>query len=89
MRTRTLVDGLKNSQKIRVIIDGFGIYTTVGGVSSVFAHHSLKQAAFDGLFRLSNDRYFAKRANEELPTMVSMKSMNTTQIAKQVQIDLI
>jgi hypothetical protein len=41
------------------------------------------------LLRLSSDRYFAERANKELPTMVSMKSMNTTQIAKQVQIDLI
>jgi len=89
MRTKTLIDGFKNSQKIRVIIDGFGIYTTVGGVASVFASHSLKQAAYDGLFRLSSDRYFAKRANETLPTMVSMTSMNTTQTAKQVQIDLL
>ena len=89
MRTKTLVDGLKNSQKIRVIIDGFGIYTTVGNIFNVYAHHSLKQASWDGLLRLSSDRYFAERANKELPTMVSIKSMNTTQIAKQVQIDLI
>jgi len=89
MRTKTLIHGFKNSQKIRVIIDGFGIYTTVGGVSSVFAHHSLKQAAVDGLYRLSSERYFAEIHGDTLPTMVSMKSMNTTQIAKQVQIDLI
>ena len=89
MRTKTLIDGLKNSQKIRVIIDGFGIYTTVGSIHTVYAHHSLKQAAFDGLLRLSNERYFAERANKELPTMVSMTSMNTTQIGKQVLIDLI
>jgi DNA topoisomerase-1 len=85
----TLVDGLKNSQKIRVIIDGFGIYTTVGNIFNVYAHHSLKQAAFDGLFRLSSDRYFAKRANKEMPTGIGMTSYNTTQIGKQVQIDLI
>ena len=89
MRTKTLIDGLKNSQKIRVIIDGFGIYTTVGSIFNVYAHHSLKQAAFDGLLRLSSARYFAKRANEELPTGVGMTSYNTTQIGKQVQIDLI
>ena len=89
MRTKTLIDGLKNSQKIRVIIDGFGIYTTVGNIFNVYAHHSLKQAAFDGLLRLSSNRYFAKRANEELPTGVGMTSYNTTQIGKQVQIDLI
>jgi hypothetical protein len=49
----------------------------------------LKQAAWDGLLRLSSDRYFAGRAKQELPTMVSITSMNTTQIGKQVQIDLI
>jgi hypothetical protein len=89
MRTKTLVDGLKNSQKIRVIIDGFGIYTTVGNIFNVYAHHSLKQAAWDGLLRLSSDRYFAKRANKEMPTGIGMTSYNTTQIGKQVQIDLI
>jgi len=89
MRTKTLIDGLKNSQKIRVIIDGFGIYTTVGSIFTVYAHHSLKQAAFDGLLRLSSERYYAERTKKELPTMVSMTSTNTTQIPKQVQIDLI
>ena len=89
MRTKTLIDGFKNSQKIRVIIDGFGIYTTVGGVATVFASHSLKQAAFDGLYKLSSERYYAQRHSKVPPTMVSMQSMNTTQIAKQVQIDLL
>ena len=89
MRTKTLIDGFKNSQKIRVIIDGFGIYTTVGGVSSVYANHSLTQAAIDGLYRLSSERYFAKRHGDKLPTGIGMQSYNTTQVAKQVQVDLI
>ncbi len=89
MRTKTLVDGLKNSQKIRVIIDGFGIYTTVGNIFNVYAHHSLKQAAWDGLLRLSSDRYFAKRANKEIPTGIGMTSYNTTQKGMQVQVDLL
>ena len=89
MRTKTFIDGFKNSQKIRVIIDGFGIYTTVGGVASVFATHSLRQAACDGVLRLSHLRYEAKRKGEALPTGCGMTSYNTTQIGKQVQVDLV
>ena len=37
MRTKTLINGFKNSQKIRVIIDGMGIYMTVGEISDKFA----------------------------------------------------
>ncbi len=32
MRTKRLVDGLNNSQKIRVIVNGVGFFTTVAGV---------------------------------------------------------
>jgi hypothetical protein len=32
MRTKRLIDGLNNSQKIRVIINDVGFYTTVAGV---------------------------------------------------------
>lgn len=35
MRTKSLVKGLSNSQKIRVILDGVGFYTTVKGVDSI------------------------------------------------------
>ena len=35
MRTPRLIDGLNNSQKIRVIVDGVGFYTTVGGTSDI------------------------------------------------------
>ena len=31
MRVKRLVDGLNNSQKIRVIVNGVGFYTTVAG----------------------------------------------------------
>ena len=59
MRTKTYIQGFKNSQKIRVMIDGFGIYTTVAGVPEVFATHSHRQAANDGLLRLAYMRYMA------------------------------
>lgn len=35
MRAKRLVEGLNNSQKIRVIVDGVGFYTTVGGVADM------------------------------------------------------
>ena len=35
MRTPRLIDGFNNSQKIRVIVDGVGFYTTVGGTSDI------------------------------------------------------
>jgi hypothetical protein len=31
MRTKRFIDGLNNSQKIRVIVDGVGFHTTVAG----------------------------------------------------------
>jgi hypothetical protein len=87
MRTKTLIDGLKNSQKIRVIVDGFGIYTTVSGVSSVFATYTHSQAANDALMRLSYMRYMAQKDGELVPTGLGMTSYNS-QGSTQVQIDL-
>ena len=52
MRTKTYIQGFKNSQKIRVMFEGIGVYTTVAGVSSVFATYTHSQAANDALLRL-------------------------------------
>ena len=35
MRTPRLIAGFNNSQRIRVIVDGVGFYTTVGGTSDI------------------------------------------------------
>jgi hypothetical protein len=43
MRRATVIKGLKNSQKIRVIVDGVGLDTTVGGTES-FCTTSHRQA---------------------------------------------
>lgn len=47
MRTPRLIDGFNNSQKIRVIVDGVGFYTTVGGTSDIMTrrHRMAVQAA--------------------------------------------
>lgn len=37
MRTKTVVEGLKNSQKIRIIVDGVGIYCRVKDIETMFA----------------------------------------------------
>ena len=89
MRTKTYIQGFKNSQKIRVMIDGFGIYTTVAGVPQVFATHSHRQAANDGLLRLSYMRYMAQKDGALVPTGLGMTSYNTSQVGTQVQVDLI
>jgi hypothetical protein len=35
MRTKAIIPGLKNSQKIRVIVDGVGFVTTVEGMTEM------------------------------------------------------
>jgi len=50
MRRQAVVKGFKNSQKIRVILNGVGIYMTVGDIENTFAtsahytvvHHTLE-----------------------------------------------
>jgi len=35
MRTKQVIAGLNNSQKIRIMVDGFGMYMTVRNVESI------------------------------------------------------
>jgi hypothetical protein len=44
MRRATVIRGLKNSQKIRVIVEGVGLYMTVGDTDSIFSTTSHRQA---------------------------------------------
>ena len=44
MRRATVIKGLKNSQKIRVIVDGVGLYMTVGDTDSIFSTTSHRSA---------------------------------------------
>lgn len=58
MRKQRLIEGFNNSQRIRVIVDGVGFYTTVGGTSDICTrkHRMAVQAA---LMNLSHDRRMA------------------------------
>ena len=54
MRTKVIFDGLKNSQKIRVIINGVIVYTTVKGVLfDLFGNTEQRAAVCDALLQLS------------------------------------
>ena len=54
MRTKVLFDGLKNSQKIRVIINGVIVYTTIKGVLfDLFGNTEQRAAVCDALLQLS------------------------------------
>jgi hypothetical protein len=54
MRTKVIFDGLKNSQKIRVIINGITIYTTIKGVLyDLFGNTEQRAAVCDALLQLS------------------------------------
>ena len=55
MRKQRLVAGFNNSQKIRVIVDGVGFYTTVGETDKICTtkHRTAVQIA---LLNLADDR---------------------------------
>lgn len=54
MRTKTLIDGFKNSQKLRLIINGIIVYTTVKGVLfDLFGSSEQRAAVCDALMKLS------------------------------------
>lgn len=57
MRTKTIIDGLKNSQKVRVILNGIYIYTTVKGVGfDTFGQTDQREAAWDALIEIGTKR---------------------------------
>lgn len=54
MRKKQVIKGLKNSQKIRVIVDGVGFYMTVGEIEHRFAmttHYTVVSHTLDLMSR--------------------------------------
>jgi hypothetical protein len=56
MRTKRLISYFNNSQKIRVIVDGIGLYMTVGQVATLFATTNHRAATCVALQTLGIDR---------------------------------
>ena len=90
MRTKTIVDGFKNSQKFRVIFKGdgsendIGMYMTIKQMSEQFATVNARALCWDAMLKLAYLRYEAKRKNETVPT-----GLGDTFRGKQVQVDLV
>lgn len=73
MRTKQIVPGIKNSQKIRVILDGVGIYMTVKDTDHVFATTRHREAVMFTLHVIAKDKItgFAHRVTTYDAAMVA------------------
>lgn len=58
MRRARLIEGFNNSQRIRVIVDGVGFYTTVGNTENICTRKH-RMAVQTALMNLSYDRQMA------------------------------
>lgn len=57
MRQKTIIDGFKNSQKFRVVINGIIVYTTVKGMAfDTFGQTDQRVAVWDALMALARQR---------------------------------
>ena len=90
MRTKTIIDGFKNSQKFRVIFKGdgsendVGFYMTVKQMNEQFATVNSRSLCWDAMIKLSYDRRMAEAASKPIPT-----GLGITIRGKQIQVDLV
>ena len=56
MRTKAIVNGFKNSQKIRVMLDGVGIYMTVKDTDHIFATTKHREVVMFTLHVMAKDK---------------------------------
>lgn len=89
MRTKTIVEGFKNSQKFRFILmaDGgeeVGMVITIKQMSDQFATSNARTSVWTALNKLAYNRDVAKVRGEPLPTGLVTDAVGF----RQVQIDL-
>ncbi len=89
MRTKTIVEGFKNSQKFRFILtaqsgEDVGMVITVKQMSDTFATRDARVAVWIALEKLSFQRRMAQHRGQPLPTGL----VTDAQGFRQVQIDL-
>jgi hypothetical protein len=89
MRTKTLVEGFKNSQKFRFILtsqsgEEFGMYITVDQMNTMFATGNARAAVWDAMIHLSYLRRVAEATRKEIPTGLGRSCFGY----KQVQVTL-
>ena len=68
MRTKTVIAGLKNSQKIRIIVNRVPVYTTVYDMAyNLFGDSQIRAAAWTATERLATQRRIARLDKKDLP----------------------
>lgn len=91
MRTKTIIDGFKNSQKFRFILMAesgaeVGMTITIRQMSDQFATRDARVAVWDALMKLAIDRRIAQNAGQPMPTGLVRDAKNYG--FQQVQVDL-
>jgi hypothetical protein len=82
MRKKQVVRGFNNSQKMRVMIDGLGLYMTMGDIDNAFATSSHRLAVLDCANALARIRSGDGAADQAACGLAG------TFNGKQVQLDL-
>jgi hypothetical protein len=81
---KRLYPTLKNSQRVRVMVDGFGIYCTVAETASIFATSRHAFAVADVMKKFADMRQAEAKAGGIVPVGIGATGYSGTQ----VQIDL-
>ena len=90
MRTKTIIEGFKNSQKFRVIFKGdgsendVGFYMTIQQMTEQFATATHRALCWEAMIRLSYERRTAEATRKPIPA-----GLGTTIRGKQIQVDLV
>lgn len=89
MRTKTIIDGFKNSQKFRFILlansgEEVGMTITIKQMSDQFATRDARVAVWTALEKLAYERGMAKVCHKPLPTGLVVGAQGF----RQVQVDL-
>ena len=90
MRRPRVMEGFKNSQKFRFILqteggEEFGMYITVQDLAGKFATGNACAAVWDAMLKLSYDRRIAEATRKPIPIGLVRSCFGY----KQVQVDLV
>jgi len=89
MRTKTIIDGFKNSQKFRFILmaesgEEVGMVISIQQMSDNFATRNARVSVWEALIKLAIDRRQAEVRGETKPTGIVTNAVGF----RQVQVDL-
>ena len=87
MRTKQVIAGLNNNQKIRIMVDGFGMYMTVRNVENICTTNN-RIAVMSALIRLV-DAMKKNPATTGFGTRMDVYDNKINSVSVDVQVDLI